>query len=227
MDRRDDNDHYHSKNKSKNKGSDKGNSNSNSSGGQGPSLALRDRGPATTLAPWHVPQVTADNTPYRITTLSQHHHIVTTPYHNISPHNAILAPTPCYIPQLQLHILCAGPSCTGAVLVSQSATKGATLFRVARDDEFILQMLTWIRRFYVTFVLARKLGPDDALLPISLTPPPPPSSSSSSSSSSSLPLPPLRPSPPPEGFFHAGAKQADGYVAFLNSVRAIARLPQP
>ena len=123
--------------------------------------------------------------------------------------------------QLQLHILCAGPSCTGAVLVSQSATKGATLFRVARDDEFILQMLTWIRRFYVTFVLGRKLGPDDALLPI--TP-------STAESSSSTPLPPSSPSPPPEGFFHTGAKQANyvaSYVAFLNSVLVVARLPYP
>jgi hypothetical protein len=40
-----------------------------------------------------------------------------------------------HIPQLQLHILCAGPSCTGAVLVSLSATKGAKLFRIKRDDE--------------------------------------------------------------------------------------------
>jgi hypothetical protein len=40
-----------------------------------------------------------------------------------------------HVPQLQLHILCAGPSCTGAVLVSLSATKGGTIFRMKRNDE--------------------------------------------------------------------------------------------
>mmetsp|Transcript_27534 Transcript_27534/g.39417 ORF Transcript_27534/g.39417 Transcript_27534/m.39417 type:complete len:449 (+) Transcript_27534:39-1385(+) len=73
-------------------------------------LAIFDRGPATTVASWH-------------------------------------------IPQLLLHILCAGPSCSGAVLVSLSATKGANLFRVKRDDDMIFRILTWIRLFYVTYVL--------------------------------------------------------------------------
>lgn len=46
-----------------------------------------------------------------------------------------------------------GPSCTGAVLVSLSATKGATLFRVKRNDEFIFQMMTWIQKFHKKYIL--------------------------------------------------------------------------
>ena len=34
---------------------------------------------------------------------------------------------------LSFHV--SGPECTGAVLVSLSATKGATIFRVKRDDK--------------------------------------------------------------------------------------------
>jgi hypothetical protein len=116
-------------------------------------LHLRDRGPASTLATWH-------------------------------------------LPQSFLHILCAGPSCTGAVLVSLSATKGATLYRVKRDDEFIFQMLSWIRLFHVTFVLGRTISPDGALGAEAAS----------------------QPRPPEEGFFEG----LPGYQPFLDSVLAMA-----
>ena len=122
--------------------------------GEKGALAISDRGPASTVAAWHVPQ-------------------------------------------LMLHILCAGPACTGAVLVSLSATKGATLFRLKRDDDFIFSMLSWIRRFYVTFVLGRRLLDDGTLAPGDDT------------------RVGKRGAPPPD--FFAGQ---EGYAAFVSSVRA-------
>ena len=49
-----------------------------------------------------------------------------------------------HVPQSQLHILCAGPSCTGAVLVSLSATKGGTIFRMKRNDEVSLLLPSFV-----------------------------------------------------------------------------------
>ena len=125
-------------------------------GGQKGTLGISDRGPALTVAPWHVPQ-------------------------------------------LMLHILCAGPACTGAVLVSLSATKGATLFRLRRDDDFIFQMLTWVRRFHVHYVLGRRVLADGTLAPAD------PATGGGSK----------RGAPPPD--FFAGQ---EGYAAFVASVRA-------
>lgn len=59
---------------------------------------------------------------------------------------------PWHMPQLQLEILCAGTTCTSALLVTLSAFNGANIHRIKRDDEYILQMLTWIRKFYIRYV---------------------------------------------------------------------------
>ena len=64
-----------------------------------------------------------------------------------------------HIPQLQLEMLCAGPSCRAAVVVSLSALKGATLYQVPRDDAYIYSMLVWLRRFHLTFTVLRHNGP--------------------------------------------------------------------
>lgn len=46
---------------------------------------------------------------------------------------------PEWVPQMQLHMLCAGtPSC---LLVSRSATRGTRVFRLARDAELQRLML--------------------------------------------------------------------------------------
>mmetsp|Transcript_5891 Transcript_5891/g.19152 ORF Transcript_5891/g.19152 Transcript_5891/m.19152 type:complete len:362 (+) Transcript_5891:79-1164(+) len=49
--------------------------------------------------------------------------------------------SPSVIPQVQLEIYCAGPAVTKAIVLSVSATKGATLFHVHRDDAYISDML--------------------------------------------------------------------------------------
>jgi hypothetical protein len=56
-----------------------------------------------------------------------------------------------HVPQLQLEMLCAGPQCRAAVLVSLSALQGATLYQVSRDDAYIGLMLSWLRRFHMTY----------------------------------------------------------------------------
>lgn len=52
-----------------------------------------------------------------------------------------------HIPQLQLEILCAGPQCTGAILVSLSALNGAVMYRIPRDDQYIIHMLRLFQAF--------------------------------------------------------------------------------
>jgi hypothetical protein len=57
-----------------------------------------------------------------------------------------------YIPQLMLEMLCLGDDCRSAVLVRQTATNGALLLRVHRDDEWIGEMLHFLGRFRHEFV---------------------------------------------------------------------------
>lgn len=67
---------------------------------------------------------------------------------------------PEWVPQLQLHMLCAGtPS---GLLVSRSATKGTRIFRVQRDDELLRLMLTVISRLWVHHVLPGQAPDPDA-----------------------------------------------------------------
>ena len=64
-----------------------------------------------------------------------------------------------HMAQLQLEILCAGPRCKGAVLVALSATEGTAIYRVVRDDAYILELLYWVRLFYINFCM-KPLAPE-------------------------------------------------------------------
>ena len=57
-----------------------------------------------------------------------------------------------YVPQLQLEMLCLGPDCKSAVMIRQTATAGALVLRMHRDDEWINEMLYWLHRFHIDFV---------------------------------------------------------------------------
>jgi hypothetical protein len=57
-----------------------------------------------------------------------------------------------YVPQLQMEMLCLGPDCRSAVMVRQTATVGALVLRMHRDDEWIEEMLYWVHRFHLDYV---------------------------------------------------------------------------
>lgn len=57
-----------------------------------------------------------------------------------------------YIPQLMMEMLCVGKSCRSAIMVRQTATCGAVILRLHRDDEWIEEMLYWISSFKSQFV---------------------------------------------------------------------------
>lgn len=81
---------------------------------------------------------------------------------------------PVYIPQLMMEILCVGdeidlkndndevnnkqqhqskkPICKSAIMVRQTATKGAILLRLNRDEEWITEMKYWLGKFKKEFV---------------------------------------------------------------------------
>lgn len=91
---------------------------------------------------------------------------------------------PVYIPQLMMEILCVGdsvnldgstnksnlhansttssssPICTSAIMVRQTATKGAILLRLKRDEEWIQEMKYWLGKFKVKYVDTDRI-PDD------------------------------------------------------------------
>ena len=58
---------------------------------------------------------------------------------------------PWHIPQLMLEVYCAGSSCTAANLLSLSATRGARIFRVERDEPYMQCMVALYARFYQQF----------------------------------------------------------------------------
>jgi len=59
---------------------------------------------------------------------------------------------PLYVPQLMLEILCLGPACQSAIMVRQTATSGALILRIERDDNWIEEMLYWLQRFQQDYV---------------------------------------------------------------------------
>ena len=71
---------------------------------------------------------------------------------------------PQYIPQLMMEIMCVGnsinledpssqaPDCQSAVMVRQTATRGAILLRLQRDEEWISEMKYWLGEFKKRFV---------------------------------------------------------------------------
>mmetsp|Transcript_28 Transcript_28/g.60 ORF Transcript_28/g.60 Transcript_28/m.60 type:complete len:624 (+) Transcript_28:197-2068(+) len=59
---------------------------------------------------------------------------------------------PAYVPQLMLEMLSLGPQCRSAIMVRQTATKGAVILRLQRDDDWINEMMYWLNQFMETFV---------------------------------------------------------------------------
>lgn len=59
---------------------------------------------------------------------------------------------PLYVPQLMMEMLCVGPECRSAVMVRQTATNGAVILRLHRDDEWIDEMMFWLNRFQREYV---------------------------------------------------------------------------
>ena len=64
-----------------------------------------------------------------------------------------------YVPQLQLEMLCVGPECQSAVMIRQTATAGAVILRMHRDNEWIEEMLYWLHRFQLDYVEPKKPPP--------------------------------------------------------------------
>lgn len=57
---------------------------------------------------------------------------------------------PLYVPQLMMELLCTG--CPSAIMVRQTATAGALVIRLHRDEEYIEELLYWLNRFQNDFV---------------------------------------------------------------------------
>ena len=85
---------------------------------------------------------------------------------------------PVYIPQLMLEILCIGdaidldendheqqqqsePICKSAIMVRQTATKGAIILRLNRDEEWITEMKYWLGKFKSDYVDTGLIPEDD------------------------------------------------------------------
>jgi hypothetical protein len=82
---------------------------------------------------------------------------------------------PVYIPQLMMEMLCVDgmdlegsdepkPSssiCSSAIMVRQTATKGAILLRLHRDEEWIREMKYWLGKFKAEYVDAGAIPPDN------------------------------------------------------------------
>eukprot|EP00571_Detonula_confervacea_P001217 CAMPEP_0172316180 /NCGR_PEP_ID=MMETSP1058-20130122/27498_1 /TAXON_ID=83371 /ORGANISM="Detonula confervacea, Strain CCMP 353" /LENGTH=534 /DNA_ID=CAMNT_0013030437 /DNA_START=134 /DNA_END=1735 /DNA_ORIENTATION=+ len=83
---------------------------------------------------------------------------------------------PMYIPQLMMEMLCVGdsvsldqpseskylaPICTSAVMVRQTATKGAILLRLKRDEEWIQEMKYYLGKFQMEYVKTGKVPHDN------------------------------------------------------------------
>ena len=60
---------------------------------------------------------------------------------------------PWYVPQLQLEMMMIGPHCRSAVFVRLTATQGASVMRLPRDDTYIALMLARALIFHRRFVL--------------------------------------------------------------------------
>jgi hypothetical protein len=83
---------------------------------------------------------------------------------------------PVYLPQLMMEMLCVGnsvdlddrppagsppsPACASAVMVRQTATRGAILLRLRRDEGWINEMKYWLGQFQIRYVKTGKI-PDD------------------------------------------------------------------
>jgi hypothetical protein len=72
-----------------------------------------------------------------------------------------LQPTvpPAYVSQLMIEMLSLGPSCQSAVMVRQTATNGAVILRLHRDDAWIDEMIYWLQRFQTDYVIPDQAPP--------------------------------------------------------------------
>jgi len=68
---------------------------------------------------------------------------------------------PLYVPQMMMEMLCIGPECHSAVMVRQTATNGAVIMRMYRDDEWIEEMMYWLNHFQQDFVDKEIVPPTD------------------------------------------------------------------
>ncbi len=57
-----------------------------------------------------------------------------------------------YIPQLMMEMLSCGPNCKSAIMVRQTATCGAVILRMHRDEKWIEEMIHWLQRFMTDYV---------------------------------------------------------------------------
>jgi hypothetical protein len=64
---------------------------------------------------------------------------------------------PLYVPQLMMEMLCTNTS--SAVMVRQTATNGALLLRVHRNEEWIQEMIFWLHQFQIQYVLPSQPPP--------------------------------------------------------------------
>ena len=60
-----------------------------------------------------------------------------------------------------MEMLCVGDACTSAIMVRQTATKGAILLRLKRDDEWIREMKYYLGKFQQHFVETNKIPYDN------------------------------------------------------------------
>ncbi|CAL5218524.1 g212 [Coccomyxa viridis] len=67
-----------------------------------------------------------------------------------------------WVTQLQLEMLAAPAQ--SALLVSRSASKGMTVFRMWRDEAYLQAMLGYVSIFYTSFVLSQKQPPSNIFL---------------------------------------------------------------
>lgn len=82
---------------------------------------------------------------------------------------------PVYIPQLMMEMFCVGdsihldqqsqqpsePVCTSAIMVRQTATKGAIVLRLRRDEHWLSEMKYFLGEFKKRYVNAGVIPPDD------------------------------------------------------------------
>jgi len=59
---------------------------------------------------------------------------------------------PAYIPQLMMEMMCVGENCRSAIMVRQTATGGAIILRMHRDDDWIDEAMHWLHKFMVDYV---------------------------------------------------------------------------
>lgn len=59
---------------------------------------------------------------------------------------------PLYVSQMMMEMKCVGPDCRSAVMVRQTATAGALILRLYRDDAWIDEMYHWLTTFQQEFV---------------------------------------------------------------------------